>query len=174
MLAYELQRQKLCKLHSAAIQFFVAFTHTFCMKWRSRHLWSAIFGANLPAFLCTHIVRTQLVNTNLGSARVLHQRINTSYDSYSRPWGDRPPQLLVSAVFGCLLRSWEAIIPYNTSSYPFFSILYDCFIKAIAIVNAYKIDVAIITPWRNFTDCFKRLSHGIIFSFPFTYKYIIP
>ena len=47
---------------------FVAFAHTFCMKWRSRHLWSAIFGANLPAFLCTHIVRTQLVNTSLGSA----------------------------------------------------------------------------------------------------------
>ena len=64
----ELQRQKLCKLHSTAIQFFVAFAHTFCMKWRSRHLWSAIFGANPSAFLCTHIVRTQLVNTNLGSA----------------------------------------------------------------------------------------------------------
>ena len=57
-------------------------------------------------------------NANLGSAWVLHQRINTSYDSYSRPWGDRTPQLLVSAVFGCFLRSWEAIIPYNTSSYP--------------------------------------------------------
>ena len=68
MLTYEMRQQKLCKLHSIAIQFFVAFAHTFAVKWRSRHLWSAIFGANLPAFLCTHIVRTQLVNTSLGSA----------------------------------------------------------------------------------------------------------
>ena len=104
MLTYEMRQQKLCKLHSIAIQFFVAFAHTFAVKWRSRHLWSAIFGANLPAFLCTHIVRTQLVNTSLGSAWVLHQRINTSYSSYSRPWGDRTPQLLVSAVFNEFLK----------------------------------------------------------------------
>ena len=54
-------------------------------------------------------------NANLGSARVLHQRINTSYGSYSRPWGDRTPQLLVSAVFEYFLRAQEVTTLYNAS-----------------------------------------------------------
>ena len=47
---------------------FVAFAHTLAVKWRSRHLWSAIFGANPSAFLCVLTARTQFAFANLGSA----------------------------------------------------------------------------------------------------------
>ena len=47
---------------------FVAFAHAFALKWRSRHLWSAIFGANPSAFSCILTVRTQFAFANLGSA----------------------------------------------------------------------------------------------------------